>query len=244
MEGAARSATDSPLMDRDFIARNQIVERYLSGRLPPKGAVDFEHFCTAHPELLDEIGLAARVNSGLRLLEAGGQPEPWREPAKKFWQSAPLVLGIASACVVLLLGLIIAVSRAAKQSQEIAALTRQVSEHPLKAATATHTVRLIPSRSGASDNPALVVGGPATQFTDLKIDQSRSPYRSFKVTIDRIGEGRVMTLQNIAKDSNGDLRIALNDSAFGSGNYRFTIEGLNWRGEAAPDAWVTLGIRH
>ena len=37
-------------MDRDFIARNQIVERYLSGRLPIKGATDFERFCKENPE--------------------------------------------------------------------------------------------------------------------------------------------------------------------------------------------------
>ena len=59
-------------MDRDFIARNQVVERYLSGRLPLKGATDFERFCNAHPEILDEIGLPERVNAGLRLLEASG----------------------------------------------------------------------------------------------------------------------------------------------------------------------------
>src|SRR5205085_2556348 len=34
---AAPAPTASPPMDRDFIARNQIVERYLSGRLPLKG---------------------------------------------------------------------------------------------------------------------------------------------------------------------------------------------------------------
>ena len=37
---AATEATAAiPLMDREFIARNQIVERYLSGRLPAKGVV-------------------------------------------------------------------------------------------------------------------------------------------------------------------------------------------------------------
>ena len=59
-------------MDRDFIARNQVVERYLSGRLPLKGATEFERFCRAHGELLDELGLPERVNAGLRLIVAGG----------------------------------------------------------------------------------------------------------------------------------------------------------------------------
>ena len=49
-------------------------------------------------------------------------------------------------------------------------------------------------------------------------------------------------LHNLVKDSNGHLRIALNSSALGPGNYQFTIEGLTWRGETVPDAWVTIGI--
>ena len=59
-------------MDRDFIARNQVVERYLSGRLPLKGATEFERFCRENPDVLDELGLAERVNAGLRLLDASG----------------------------------------------------------------------------------------------------------------------------------------------------------------------------
>ena len=47
---ARRCRGRSPPMDRDFIARNQIVERYLSGRLPLKGATDFERFCRENPQ--------------------------------------------------------------------------------------------------------------------------------------------------------------------------------------------------
>src|SRR6202000_2973663 len=67
---AASAAVTAPAMDRDFIARNQIVERYLSGRLPLKGATDFERFCKDNPGVLDELGLPERVHAGLRLLEA------------------------------------------------------------------------------------------------------------------------------------------------------------------------------
>src|SRR5262249_50309604 len=89
---AERSVAPTSVMDRDFIARNQIVERYLSGKLPIRGATDFERFCHAHPELLDEIGLPQRVHTGLRLLEASGKPEPWHEAKKPFWQKPALLL--------------------------------------------------------------------------------------------------------------------------------------------------------
>ena len=49
--GAAADIASSPSlvpagqMDREFVLRNQIVERYLSGKLPLKGAQEFERFC-------------------------------------------------------------------------------------------------------------------------------------------------------------------------------------------------------
>src|SRR5665811_1633667 len=84
----------APLMDRDFIARNQVVERYLSGKLPIKGATDFERFCREQPELLDEIGLPERVNAGLRLLEASGKPEPWQQAAQQPWEKPQILFGL------------------------------------------------------------------------------------------------------------------------------------------------------
>src|SRR5246127_5503099 len=101
---AALPSVPAPMvMDREFIARNQVVERYLSGRLPLKGATDFERFCHEHPEMLDEIGLPERVNAGLRLLEAAGKPEPWQEAPRPVWQKPQVTLGLAGAPLLLAL---------------------------------------------------------------------------------------------------------------------------------------------
>ena len=43
----------APAMDREFIIKNQIVERYLAGRLPPKGVTDFEKLVRSRPQLID-----------------------------------------------------------------------------------------------------------------------------------------------------------------------------------------------
>jgi hypothetical protein len=229
-------------MDRDFIARNQIVERYLSGKLPIKGATDFERFCHDHPEMLDEIGLPDRVNAGVRLLEASGMPEPWQEAPKKPWEKPQLAAVLAAAVVVLGIALAIVASSSSAKSATIEKLSKQANDQPLEPATSTRTIRLLPSRSGATNSPAVVIGGPTAQLADLKIDMSRSAFRAFRVTIDRVDQGRVGILHNLTKDSNGHLRLALNSTALGPGDYQLTIEGLTWRGEAVPDAWVTIGI--
>ena len=231
-------------MDRDFIARNQVVERYLSGRLPLKGATEFEHFCRDNPDVLDELGLAERVNAGLRLLDASGKPEPWQEAKKPFWQKPQVSLGLTAAVIGLGIALSVVLSDSATKTQRITKLQSQAVERPLDPATSTREIRLLPSREGGSNTPAITIGGTGNaQLADFKIDESRSPYKIFRVTIDRIDQGRVAVISELAKDSNGHLRIALNSSALGPGNYQLTIEGLTWRGDAEPDSWITIGIQ-
>ena len=230
-------------MDRDFIARNQVVERYLSGRLPIKGATDFERFCQENPQLLDELGIPERVNAALRLLEASGKPEPWTEPPKPFWK-LQVVLGLLGATLVLGAVLAIVANGSAQKTRRIAALQQAATERPLDPATSTRDIRLLPSRDGASDTPAIVIGGGSeAELADFRIDESRSPSRLFRVTIDRINQGRVAILDHLAKDSDGNLRIALNSTALGPGDYQLTIEGLTWQGQPQPDSWVTIGVQ-
>src|SRR5579862_469780 len=238
------AAPSMPPMDRDFIARNQVVERYLSGRLPVKGATDFERFCHEHPELLDEIGLPERVNAGVRLLEASGKPEPWHEPPRPVWQRPQVTIGLAAAVGALAVALAIVSGGSAGKTHRIAQLQREATERSLDPATSRREIRLLPSRSGASNTPMITIGGDRSgaQLADFKIDESRSPYRTFRVTIDRIDQGRVGIINNLNKESNGHLRIALNSSALGPGNYQLTLEGLDLRGDAQPDSWVTIGI--
>jgi hypothetical protein len=230
-------------MDRDFIARNQIVERYLSGRLPLKGATDFERFCKDNPKVLDELGLPERINAGLRLLDASGRPEPWQEKAPSFWAKPKFVLSLVGVALLLAAGLGVVASDSASKSQKIARLQKQSMERPLEPATSTRSIRLVPSHEAASNTPAVIIGGGSAELIDFKIDETRSAYKTFRITIDRIDQGRVMVLHNLVKDSNGHLRVALNSSALGPGNYQLTIEGLSWRGDPEPDSWVTIGIQ-
>ncbi len=69
LPAAPAPAAASVPMDATFIERNQIIERYLSGKLPLKGALDFERFCQDNPETLIALGMSDRINQGLRLLE-------------------------------------------------------------------------------------------------------------------------------------------------------------------------------
>src|ERR1700741_3220974 len=100
---APEAGTPAPAMDREFIIKNQIVERYLAGRLPPKGVTDFEKLIRSRPQLIEELGLAEKVNAGLRLLDAAGIAEPWAEKPKTFWQNPFFTFGAAGLAAAALL---------------------------------------------------------------------------------------------------------------------------------------------
>jgi hypothetical protein len=251
--GAAASARKLPnpqtiavpsVMNRDYIARNRIVELYLSGSLPIHGATQFERFCRENPQILDQIGLPERIHAGLQLLEAGGMPEPWREKPKKFWEQ-PYVPAVLAALVLAFgIGMLVTSSRLSEQRRKVAALHQLVIDQPLDAAGSTSNVDIQPSRSGPGAILATPIGGSVAQLVNIRIDVTRSDFRAFRVTIDRVNQGRAAVLNNLIKDSNGELGFSLNSSALGAGTYLLTIEGLDWRGDPQPDSWAAIAIRH
>lgn len=231
-------------MDRDFILQNQIVERYLGGRLPIKGAQDFEHFCKQHPELLDQIGLGERINAALRLLEAGGRSAPWEERAPPRWQQLPVLVALCILCAALMLATLWTTNKLSAQTRKSQSLQQQLTAQALDPALSTRRVAVIPSRTAPSTHSVAVIGGAAAEFGDLYIDMSWSRYASYNLTIDRIDQGRVAILHNLQRDSNGNLHLVLNSSALGPGDYQLTIEGLTWSGQPVPQAWATITIAH
>ncbi len=247
-EGATLSSpagpAAAPAMDAAFIERNHIVERYLTGKLPPRGAVDFERYCREHPELVDSLGLTDRINAALKLLDASGRPEPWHEKPRRFYERALFFfIALALALIGGTAGFIMS-ARATEAERQVAVLEKQVGERPLLPATSTRTVSIEPSRTGPSQRPSLTMLNGSGEMVDLKIDVSWSRYTNYRVTLDRTDQGRVAIFGSLQRDSNGQLRIALNSSALGPGNYQLTIEGLDWRGNPEPQAWVTFAAAH
>jgi hypothetical protein len=229
-------------MDREFIARNQIVERYIAGRLPLKGAQDFERFCRENPELLDEISLTDRISAALRLLDASGRAAPWEQRPKQWWERLPLLIGTALLALALAVTALVINSKQSARDRSIASLQQRLATQPLDPAKATRPITVIPSRTGPLQHSQVMIGGGGAQMADLKFDVSWSQFTAFQVTIDRLEQGRVSVLHNIQRDSNGNLHLELNSSALGPGTYQLTIEGLTWRGETVPQAWASISF--
>ena len=231
-------------MDRDFIVRNQIIERYIGGKLPVQGALEFERFCREHPEIVDEIALTDRISAALRLLDASGRSTPWEQRSKRWWEKLPVLIGVSALALALAASCLVIRGKVSARDRTINALEQRAVTQPLDPAKSTRAITVIPNRIGPSTASLVTIGGRDAQMADLKFDLSWSQFTAFLVTIDRVDQGRVGVLHNLQRDSSGNLHIELNSSALGRGAYQLTIEGLNWRGEPVPQAWTTISFAH
>ena len=80
------------------------------------------------------------------------------------------------------------------------------------------------------------------QLLELSIDVSQGRYAAFAITIDKVDEARILQIRRIAADTNRELRLGLNSSAFGPGTYDLQIQGYTWRGELVDYGWVRLQL--
>jgi hypothetical protein len=240
VSGAAAPGTPAPAMDREFIIKNQIVERYLAGRLPPKGVTDFEKLIRSRPQLIEELGLPDKVNAGLRLLDAAGIAEPWAEKQKTFWEKPAFTMGAAALAAVALIGCLVLGMQVSARNATIAKQKAENQERPIAPSTRKRTILVGMSRNGPPIQSSLTINHG--EFAEMKSDLTFTKFGSFKVSIDRVNQGRVAVLDGVEKDSNGHLRISLNAGAFGPGDYLVSIEGLNMRRQSLPIGWYRFTV--
>ena len=100
--GASRTAA-APRFDAKFIQDHKLLDRYLDGKLPPKGARELENWCRAHPDYLNNLKLSERAQATLKLLEASGQSVDLREPDAPWWKAPYVLIGLAAVTLVSLL---------------------------------------------------------------------------------------------------------------------------------------------
>jgi hypothetical protein len=209
------------------------------GRLPLKGAQDFERFCRENPDTVTQLGLPERIDAAQRLLDVAGEPEPWSQRLLAQWRRPAVVIGITALAAVLLVVTLMLAGSVREKSGRIEAQQRDLQQQPLSPVKGTRSIVIEPSRQGPLVRSAVSIGsGNNVELADLKFNMLWSTYQEFRVTIDRVGQGRLAQFGNMARDSNGHLRIALNSSALGPGDYAVTIEGLDKWGKPVPQAWT------
>lgn len=226
-------------MDIKTIEQKQLVERYLFGRLSPPEARFFEQVVRKSPQLADSMGLPEALRRTMHLLDETGTE--WREQKPRFWHKPAVPLGLAAALVLaLVLGVAGWVGKRALD-QRYTALRVEAEQGLLNAPTSTSTLRLRLGRAGES-TPVYPIGARvAPALAELRLDTSFARSNLFKVVIRRSDGIYWARLDNLLRDSNGELRIALNTSALAAGLYDLEVQAVNLRGEGEPAG--RLGLR-
>jgi hypothetical protein len=105
------------------------------------------------------------------------------------------------------------------------------------------TLRIAPNPRSWSARPDLTLAWPEPpQLLELRLAVGYSPFPAFAVIVDKVDHGRVLVVERMAPDSNKELRLSLNSSAFGPGEYRLRLQGYTWRGDRVDVGWVRLQV--
>jgi hypothetical protein len=166
------------------------------------------------------------------------------ETEPEWWQRRSFVVALSCA-LLLLLALTIAARVASHRDRELAvAAEDRARTLTLRAATQVRAVRITPNPQSWSASPDATVAWPEPpELLDLYLPVAYSDFKSFAITIDKVDVGRVLDLQRVAADSNRELRLTVNSSAFGPGEYRIRLQGYTWRGQRVDAGWVRLVVK-
>jgi hypothetical protein len=172
-----------------------------------------------------------------------GPPLPVEELVLAWWQKPTAVASLA-AVALLLVVLGIGSQLNARRDRALAAgLEARVKTLTLRASTAARALRIAPNPRSWSATPDASIGWPEPPLMlDVYLPVGYSKFTSFALTIDKVDQGRMLTIQRMTPDSNHELSLSLNSSAFGPGEYRILLQGYDWRGQRSDTGWVRLVI--
>jgi hypothetical protein len=236
--------TAPPRFDRKFIEDHKLVERYLENKLPFKGARDLENWCREHPDYLNELKLSEHAQTSLKLLEASGQPVDLREPQPPWWKTIHVLIGLCAVTFLSLVAFWALLGKYVLLRGELEDTRHVMNQGSLVQPATSSDLRVSPDRAPGVDHARIVVTRAAPQLMDVHIDLGyTNKLTEFRLFVDKKDQGRALVLNNLLKDSNGELRMTLNSTGLSAGIYNVRIEALPFRGSPIPIGWLILDVR-
>jgi hypothetical protein len=257
------------MMDRDYVENEHIVERYLSGELTVLEAREFEEYCLEHPQALREMPIPVRLKARLAkrppedsetgIFQAipssatraavAVSDEGFDAEEEARWRSRGgerpgrwLVTGLLVALVAAIGGTVIYGLEARALNGKLRSAQREIQTLGMQAPGSVQNYKLKLARNKPQQATLAPGWLQPPQMLELHVDAGEGKYNAYQVTIDKADGTRVMQIHRLARDSNRELRVALNSSAFGPGQYLLKFEGYTWRGQLEEVGWIRLGL--
>ena len=236
--------TAPPRFDRKFIEDHQLVERYLENKLPFKGARDLENWCREHPEYLNELKRPERAQASLKLLEASGQPQDLREAQPPWWKTIYALIGLGVVAFLSLVAFWVLFGKYVLLRGELEDTRATMNRGTLVQPATSRAIQVDPDHAPGIDRSRIVVSRSAPLLMDLHIDLGyTNKQMQFRLVVDKQDQGRALVLDNLLKDSNGELRMTLNSTGLSAGLYNARIEAVPIHGSPVAIGWVILEVQ-
>jgi hypothetical protein len=259
-------------MDRNYIENEHIVDRYLSGELTVREAREFEQFCLDHPQFLSSLPIPVRLktrlsrrpaeetetgdfaalpssatHAAMEVAEDGYDVDEAREEMRRSFIGEGLnrTLLIALFAAVLVAGglAVMYALKANALAEQFQSAKKELTTVQMQPPGRQQRYTVQPVK-GKPSQPTVALGwlDPA-ELLDISIDATEGKMTQFQITVDKSDGVRVMQIKRLTRDSNKELRMSLNSSAFGPGDYLFRIDAYNWRGQTEEYGWFMLGLQ-
>lgn len=256
-------------MDRKYIENEHVVERYLAGELTVREAREFEQYCLDHPDVLQQMPIPVRLKARLSrrpsddsetgvfrtipssatrtALEVSDEGFDEEDEPRRAWSGGgganrAVLIVLLLALIGALAGLVTYAKRAGALSKQLQTMKLETQAIRMQAPASVATHRVQPVRVQPSE-PTLQLGWlTPPQLLELHVDVSEGKFTQFMITVDKVDEGRLMQIRRLTRDSNRELRLALNSSAFGPGEYVLRLDAYNWRGQTQEYGWIRIGL--
>jgi hypothetical protein len=213
-------------MDRQYIRDNQIVERYLQGRLTAEEESAFEEAYIGDPDLFQELKAADLLRRGLSLQaadESANLPRPAARGANapRFALAASLVAAVGLGFSAYLFQ----ENRALRGGAVVA-----------DAAPA----RVVPLLAVRGEDPNRIESGGSNEWTVLLLDPGFSPYDRYRATLVRRSGGNateLLSVDGLSPSYEGQLAFVVASRLLTPGEYdvALTARMRDWPEQRASD---------
>ena len=214
-------------MNRQYIRDNQVVERYLQGRLTADEEVAFEEAYLGDPELFQELKAADLLRRGLAghdtAQPADKRPSAAPRPAAapRYALAASLVAGIALAF-----------------SSYLFVENRALRGESGAAVDLASRARLVPLLAVRGDDSNRIEAVATNDWTVLLLDPGFTPYDRYRATlVRRDGAAELLSVDGLTPSYEGLLAVMVPSRVLTPGDYDVVLSGRmrDWPEQRAFD---------
>ena len=146
-----------------------------------------------------------------------------------WWQERRVAIGAAVAIVALALACAWLAHRAGIARERMELLEAQAAAGFLAPPSTTRTVAV-----DLASGRTIGLGGGTPERVEVRIGARSNKFNLFRVALARDDGTAVLHFDRLQRDSNGEIRFALNSTLLPPGSYTIRVEGFTWRGETVP----------